>query len=682
MAKIGVFVCDCGNNIARTVDTPDVTRDAAEQNGVAFVENHKFMCSNPGQESFKKAIRDEGLDGCIVAACSPKMHEATFRNAAEAAGLNPFRVEIANIREHCSWVHDDKEIGTVKAKDLTKMMVERIKFNRPLERYLMPLTKRALIIGGGIAGIQAALDLGNAGYSVTIVEKEPSLGGNMARLSETFPTLDCSQCILTPKMVEVQNHPNITVHAYAEMEKLEGYIGNFRATIRQKAKSVIDSECTGCGECWEKCPFTAESEFDMNLNPRKLIYMPFPQAVPTVPVIDRENCPKFLKDSCGLCADVCGPDCIDFTQQDEIIEEEFGAVIVATGYKLMPNVYPEYGGTRPQHMTPKKLTKKLKKLQPRSTAGRLVDVINGMEFERLASASGPTGGEIRRPSDGKKPESIAFIACVGSRDCNKGVEYCSKICCMYTAKHTMLYNHSNHEGKAYVFYMDIRAGGKGYEEFINRAQSDGTEYIRGRVSRLSKKGDKILVKGADTLLGEALDIEVDMVVLATAMVPQEDAIDLAKVIGISYDQHGFYSEQHPKLMPVDSSTGGIYLAGACQGVKDIPETVAQASAAASKVMQLFSKEELQREPEVAIVDQEFCMNCWDCVTVCPYLAISREEKRDRNGNLQKMVATVNPGLCQGCGICNTVCRSKSISLQGYTDEQVYAQITAFDGAFV
>ncbi|MEJ1463182.1 MAG: 4Fe-4S dicluster domain-containing protein, partial [Candidatus Sedimenticola sp. (ex Thyasira tokunagai)] len=257
-----------------------------------------------------------------------------------------------------------------------------------------------------------------------------------------------------------------------------------------------------------------------------------------------------------------------------------------------------------------------------------------------------------------------------------------KICCMYTAKHTMLYNHSNHEGKAYVFYMDIRAGGKGYEEFINRAQSDGTEYIRGRVSRLSKKGDKILVKGADTLLGEALDIEVDMVVLATAMVPQEDAMDLAKVIGISYDQHGFYSEQHPKLMPVDSSTGGIYLAGACQGVKDIPETVAQASAAASKVMQLFSKEELQREPEVAIVDQEFCMNCWDCVTVCPYLAISREEKRDRNGNLQKMVATVNPGLCQGCGICNTVCRSKSISLQGYTDEQVYAQITAFDGAFV
>ena len=682
MAKIGVFVCQCGNNIARTVDTADVAQDASEQSGVVHVEDYKFMCSAPGQEMFKKAIKEHDLDGCIVSACSPKMHEATFRNAAEAAGLNPFKVEIANIREQCSWVHDDKEIGTAKSKDLTHMMIERIKHNRPLERYRMPMTKRALIVGGGIAGIQAALDLANAGTPVIIVEKEPSLGGNMARLSETFPTLDCSQCILTPKMVEVQNHPLITVRAYAELEKLEGYIGNFKATIRQKAKSVIDKDCTGCGDCWEKCPFTVESEFDMNLVKRKVIYIPFPQAVPTVPVIDRANCPKFIKDKCGLCAEVCAPDCIDFTQEDEIIQEDVGAIIVATGFKLMPNVYKEYGGVRPEHMIPKKMTKKQRDAQPRSTAGRLPDVINGLEFERLASASGPTGGEIRRPSDGKKPETVVFIACVGSRDCNKGVEYCSKICCMYTAKHTMLYNHSVHGGKAYVFYMDIRAGGKGYEEFINRAQSEGAEYIRGRVSRLSKKGDKILVKGADTLQGSAVEIEADMVVLATAMVPQDDAVDFAKTLGIGYDKHGFYSEQHPKLMPVDSSTGGIYLAGACQGVKDVPETVAQASAAASKVMQLFSKEELLREPEVAIVDQEHCMNCWDCVTVCPYLAISREEIKDRDGNLVKMAASVNPGLCQGCGLCNTVCRSKSIELQGYTDQQVYAQITAFEGAFV
>ncbi len=682
MAKIGVFVCDCGKNIARTVDTPDVAEWAREQHGVEFVENHKFMCSNPGQEAFKKAIKEKELDGCIVAACSPKMHENTFRNAAEAAGLNPFRVEIANIREQCSWVHDDQEIATAKTKDLTKMMVERIKFNRPLERYRMPLTKRTLVIGGGIAGIQASLDLANAGYPVTLVEREPSIGGNMARLSETFPTLDCSQCIMTPKMVEVANHPNITLYTYSELEKLEGYIGNFRATIRLKAKSVDASKCTGCGDCWEKCPFTVESEFDMHLTERKMIYIQFPQAVPTVPVIDRANCPKFEKDKCGLCADACEPKAIDFTQEDRIIQEDIGAIIVATGFKLMPNVYPEYGGIRPQHMIPKKMTKKLKKEQPRSTAGRLVDVINGLEFERLASASGPTGGEIRRPSDGKKPESIAFIACVGSRDCNKGVEYCSKICCMYTAKHTMLYNHSVHDGKAYVFYMDIRAGGKGYEEFINRAQREGTEYIRGRVSKLVKQGDKILVKGADTLLGQPVDLEVDMVVLATAMTPQEGADEMAKKLGISYDHYGFYSEQHPKLMPVDSSTGGIYLAGACQGVKDIPETVAQASAAASKVLQMFSKEELLREPEVAVVKQADCMNCWDCLTVCPYKAISQAELKDRNGNVIKLAASVNPGLCQGCGLCNTVCRSKSIELQGYTDQQVHAQITAFEGAFV
>ncbi|RKZ76127.1 MAG: disulfide reductase [Gammaproteobacteria bacterium] len=682
MAKIGVFVCQCGNNIARTVDTADVAEKTGELSGVAHVEDYKFMCSAPGQEMFKKAIKDNNLDGCIVSACSPKMHEATFRKAAEDAGLNPFKVEIANIREQCSWVHDDKEIATAKSKDITKMMVNRLKYNRPLERYKMPVTKRALIIGGGIAGIQAALDLANAQIPVSIVEREPSLGGNMARLSETFPTLDCSQCILTPRMVEVSNHPLISIHSYAELEKLDGYIGNFRATIRLKAKSVIEKDCTGCGECWEKCPFTVENEFDMGLSKRSVIYIPFPQAVPTVPVIDRENCPKFIKDKCGLCAKVCGQQCIDFTQQDRVIEEEFGAVIVATGFKLMPNVYKEYGGYRPPHMTPKKLTAKIRKTLPRSTAGRLVDVINGLEFERLASASGPTGGEIRRPSDGKVPETVVFIACVGSRDCNKGVEYCSKICCMYTAKHTMLYQHNVHHGKSYVFYMDIRAGGKGYEEFINRAQSENANYVRGRVSRLSKKGDKILVKGADTFTGHALEIEADMVVLATAMVPQEDAMGVAKNLGISYDQHGFFSEQHPKLMPVDSSTGGIYLAGACQGVKDIPETVAQASAAASKVMQLFSREELEREPEVAIVDEKNCMNCWDCVTVCPYNAIDRTEITNRQGQFLKWAAKVNPGLCQGCGLCNTVCRSKSIELEGYTDQQVYAQITAFEGAFV
>ncbi|MCP4043664.1 MAG: CoB--CoM heterodisulfide reductase iron-sulfur subunit A family protein, partial [Gammaproteobacteria bacterium] len=460
MAKVGVFVCQCGNNIARTVDTAEVAKDASEQSGVEHVEDYKFMCSAPGQEMFKQAIKERGLDACIVTACSPKMHEATFRKAAEDAGLNPFKVEIANIREQCSWVHDDKEIGTVKSKDLTRMMIGRIKHNRPLERYTIPLTKRTLIVGGGIAGVQASLDLANAGIPVSIVEREPSLGGNMARLSETFPTLDCSQCILTPKMVEVSNHPLITIYTYAELEQLDGFIGNFRATIRQKAKSVVEKDCTGCGACWEKCPFSAEGEFDMGLAKRKIIYVPFPQAVPTVPVIDRANCPKFLKDKCGLCAEACGPKCIDFTQQDEIIEEEIGAIIVATGFKLMPNVYREYGGHRPSHMTPKKITKKIAKSLPRSSAGRLVDVINGLEFERLASASGPTGGEIRRPSDGKKPETVVFIACVGSRDCNKGVEYCSKICCMYTAKHTMLYHHSVHGGKSYVFYMDIRAGGK------------------------------------------------------------------------------------------------------------------------------------------------------------------------------------------------------------------------------
>lgn len=677
MPKIGVFICKCGKNIARTVDTDKVAEEVAQIDGVSVVEGYRFLCSAPGQETFKKSIKEHGLDGCVISACSPKMHESTFRNAAEAAQLNPYLVEVANIREQCSWVHHDMEAATEKSTDLIRMMVERVKHNRPLERYHMPLTKRALVIGGGIAGIQAALDIANAGMPVDLVERQPSLGGNMARLSETFPTLDCSQCILTPRMVEVANHPLITLHTYSEVEKLEGFIGNFRATVRHKAKSVVAKDCTGCGECWEKCPFTVESEFEMGLNKRKLIYVPFPQAVPMVPVIDRENCPKILKDRCGLCAEVCGPGCIDFKQEDDVVQLDVGAVVVATGFKLMPNVYNEYGGTRPAHMTPKKMNAKERKMLPRSSAGRLVDVINGLEFERLASASGPTGGEILRPSDGKPPKTVVFIACVGSRDCNKGVEYCSKICCMYTAKHTILYNHSVPDGQAYVFYMDIRAGGKGYEEFINRAQKEGSRYVRGRVSRLSKKGDQILVKGADTLSGQPVEVLADMVVLATAMTPQEDASSMAKLLGISYDKYGFYSEQHPKLMPVDSSTGGIFLAGACQGVKDIPETVAQASAAASKVLQLFSREELLREPEVAVVDQAHCMNCWECVTVCPYQAIQPEELKDRKGATLKWAAKVNPGLCHGCGLCNTVCRSKSIELHGYTNQQVYAQITAF-----
>src|SRR3972149_6370815 len=623
MPRIGVFVCQCGNNIAATVDTKKVAEEMSQIPGVVYTCDYKFMCSSPGQEMLKQAIKEQNLDGVIVSACSPHMHEKTFRKASEAAGLNPYQCEITNIREQCSWVHHDptKAVGTVKSIDLTRMTIQRLKKNQPLKKIKIPVKKKALVIGGGIAGIQAALDIAEGGREVILVEKEPSIGGNMARLSETFPTMDCSQCILTPKMVEAE----------------------------------LNERCTGCGECIEKCPFKVSSGFELGLNKRKVIYTPFPQSVPNVPVIDAPNCPKIQKDKCGACAIVCGPKCIDFKMEDKLVTEEVGAIVVATGYQLMPNErFGEYG------------------------YGRIKDVISGLQFERLASSSGPTGGEIRRPSDGKVPQSVVFIQCVGSRDEKKGVSYCSKICCMYTAKHTMLYKHKVHDGQSYVFYMDIRAGGKRYEEFVRRAiEHDGAMYLRGRVSRVYEKDGKVIVQGADTLSGNQVEIEADMVVLATALVSRDGADSLAQKLGIGYDKYKFYNEYHPKLKPVETVTAGIFLAGTCAGPMDIPESVSMGSAAASKVLALFSNDQMAREPITANVNRTTCNGCWDCLVACPYSAIEEDAVKNRQGIVLKMLAKVNEGVCQGCGVCVAACRSKSIDLRGYTDEQVYAALAAF-----
>ena len=657
MPRIGVFVCQCGNNIEGTVDTNKVSEDMKNLPGVVYSRNYKFMCSSPGQEMLKTAIKEHRLDGVIVSACSPHMHEKTFRKASEAAGLNPFRCEIANIREQCSWVHHDKtkKTGTVKSIDLTRMAVERLKRNKPLKKINIPVTKRALVIGGGIAGIQAALDIADGGRDVILVEKEPSIGGNMARLSETFPTMDCSQCILTPKMVEVELHEKIKLYAYSEIEKVDGYIGNFTVRIRKKAKYVNEDLCTGCGECVEKCPFKADSEFELGLNKRKVIYTPFPQSVPNIPVIDAPNCPKIQKDKCGACAVVCGPKAIDFKQTDTVVEEKVGAIIVATGYELMPNErFGEYG------------------------YGKFKDVISGMQFERLASSSGPTGGNILRPSDGKVPKTIVFIQCVGSRDEKKGVSYCSKVCCMYTAKHTMLYKHKVPDGQSYTFYMDIRSAGKRYEEFVRRAiEKDGAMYLRGRVSRVYERDGHVMVCGADTLSDSQVEIEAGMVVLATAIVSRKGADILARKLGIGYDRYNFYNEYHPKLRPVETVTAGIYLAGACMGPMDIPESVSMGSAVAGKVLSLFSAEEMAREPIVANVNERVCNACWDCVTACPYSAIEKFSVKDRQGEAVRTHAKVNEGVCQGCGVCVAACRSKAIDLAGYTDEQVFSAINAF-----
>lgn len=662
MSRIGVFICHCGENISGTVDVAKVAKEASEIEGVAYSVDYKYMCSDPGQTLIKQAVKDKGLTGVVVAACSPRMHEPTFRRACNEAGLNPFLCEMANLREHCSWVHEKSDATTEKASSLVRMLIEKVKLNHPLNDIKVPVTKTALVIGGGIAGIQASLDIANMGHKVILIEKEPSIGGHMSQLSETFPTLDCSQCILTPRMVEVAQHSNITLYTYAELESLSGFIGNFKAKIRKKTKSIDEKLCTGCGLCTTKCPNKKiPSEFNEGLGLRSAIYVPFPQAVPNKPVIDKSNCTYYTKGKCRVCEKLCPTQAIRFDQPDEILDVEVGAIVLATGFTVKkPDFFPEYG------------------------YGKYADVITGLQFERLASASGPTFGEIRRPSDGKVPQKIVFVACAGSRDPAKGIPYCSKICCMYTAKHAMLYQHKVHGGESYVFYMDIRAAGKNYDEFVRRAiEEDGVKYVRGRVSRVYEKNGKLIVKGADTLLGgRPVDIEADMVVLATAGVSNEGAEDLAQKLHVSYDPYKFFAEAHPKLKPVETNTAGIYLVGACQAPKDIPETVGQASGAAAKVAGLFSKDEMTREPLIAFVNRSAppvfstCVGCFMCQTACPYQAIEREEIKDRSGKIIKTVARVNPGLCQGCGTCVAFCRSKSIDIQGYSSEQMYAEVMA------
>ncbi len=663
--KIGVFICYCGENIGRTVDCAAVAEASGRLPGVVCSVDYKYMCSDPGQNLIKNAIKEQKLDAVVVGSCSPHMHEKTFRKACADSGLNPFLCEIANLREHCSWVHEDIVEGTKKAIDLVRIAVERVKKNAPLSPIQVPVTKKALVIGGGISGIQASLDIANAGFDVVLVEKQPSIGGHMSQLSETFPTLDCSQCILTPRMVEVYQHPRIKLLTYSEVENVEGFIGNFKVTIRKKARSIDESKCTGCGLCVQKCPIKkkAYNEFEEGLAFRPAVYVPFPQAVPNIPVIDRTVCTYYQTGKCQMCVKVCGREAIKFDQEDTLITENIGAIVVATGYKLYtidkkPDAqeikgYGEYG------------------------YGKYKDVVDGLQFERIASASGPTSGEILRPSDNSVPKKIVFIQCVGSRDESKGFSYCSKICCMYTAKHAMLYKHKVHDGEAYVFYMDIRAGGKGYDEFVRRAiEEDNVKYIRGRVSRIYEENGKYIVKGEDTIAGMPVVIDADMVVLATAITAQPDAVKLAQTVGMSYDKYGFYNEVHPKLRPVEVSTAGVFLAGACQAPKDIPESVAMASAAASKSLVLFGSDLLEREPTVAKVNESICAGCFYCQKVCAYNAIERKEIKDRQGNIVKVIASVNSGLCQGCGTCNAVCPSKSVELVGFNDEQIYAQINA------
>lgn len=659
MQRIGVFVCHCGSNIAATVDVKKVVEMALQESGVFHAEDYPYMCSEAGQSRIAAAIREKGLTGIVVCSCSPRMHETTFRKAAEKAGINPYLVEIANIREHCSWIHKDMEEATRKAVILMRAAVAKVHLDAPLSAGESRVIKRALVIGGGIAGIQTALDIADAGYKVDIVEKSPSIGGRMSQLDKTFPTLDCSACILTPKMVEEAAHENITIHTYSEVEKVSGFVGNFTVDIRKKARYVDLNKCTGCGVCQEKCPSKKTlNEFNRGLNTRTAIYTPFAQAIPNVPVIDTASCIKMKTGKCGICEKFCQAGAIDYTQTDEIVTEQYGAIVVATGFDTIKlDKYGEYAYNESK------------------------DVITSLELERIMNAAGPTGGHLERLSDGKAPKEIVFIQCVGSRCADsRGKPYCSKICCMYTAKHAMLIRDKYPNTNVTVFYIDVRTPGKNFDEFYRRAVEDyGVNYIKGQVGKVAPQSDgSLLVQGVDLLENKQILKKADMVVLATAIEPNPDVRKIATMLTASIDTNSFLTEAHPKLRPVESPTAGVFLSGVCQGPKDIPETVAQAGAAAVKVIGLLAKDKLKTNPCTAKPDELRCNGCSQCANVCPYGAISYENRQvnDHGIREERRVAVVNSALCQGCGACTVTCPSGAMDLQGFSNRQIIAEVDA------
>ena len=645
--KIGVYVCHCGSNIAGTVDVEELTDFAQKQGAVVVARNYKFMWSEPGQALIANDIEELGLNRVVVTACSPRMHEPTFRHVCQTAGLNPYQLHMPNIREQCSWVH--KNGATGKAKALVSAAIPRAYHLEPLERREVLVTPAVLVVGGGIAGIQAALKVADAGHKVYLVERDPSIGGHMIQLDKTFPTLDCSACILTPRMAAVKAHPDIELMTYSEVVGVQGFVGNFRVTIRRKPRYVDESLCTGCGICQEKCPWTADSEFDCDLGRRKAIYTPFPQAVPNVPVIDPEHCVYIQKEGkCGACLKFCERGAIDFKQTEETVEVEVGAIIVATGYDLMdPSAISRLGYKR------------------------YPNVITSMEFERLCSATGPTGGRL--VVNGQEPKSVAIIHCVGSRD-QKYHAYCSRVCCMYGLKFAHLIKEKIEDAQVYEFYIDMRCYGKGFEEFFQRAASEGVTFIRGRPSQVSdlalkpEEEGKLVVLCENTLVGAVMRVPVDMVILCPAMEPRPDAKEVARLFNLNQGADGFLLERHAKLDPVATANDGVFIVGCAQGPKDIPDTVAQALAGAAEALALIDRGRVELEAATAYVNEAACSGCKVCVTLCPYSAITFSEA--------EKLSNINEALCKGCGVCVAACPAGAIVGRHFTDQQILAEIGA------
>jgi heterodisulfide reductase subunit A len=646
--RIGVYVCHCGLNIAGSVDCAEVVKFAATLPHVVLAQDNRYMCSDQGQEGIKKDIKEHRLNRVVVASCSPRLHEPTFRKACEDAGLNKYLFEMANIREHCSWVHlYDREAATEKAKDLVKMAVAKATLLEPAEEIEVPINRKALIIGGGVAGIQAALDLADTGYKVYLVEKEPSIGGMMARIDKTFPTMDCSICILAPKMSDVGHHPNIELLANSEVSEVKGYIGNFHVKVLKKPRYVT-KDCTACGECVKVCPIVAPNEFDVGLASRHAIYTPFAQAVPATYVIDMNLC--LNKDGvvvCDKCMKACERQAVKYEMKPETVELEVGTIIVATGADVFdPSVLPNYG------------------------YGKFPDVITSLEFERLINAGGPSHGHLLRPSDMQIPKRVAFIQCVGSRSDRNERLYCSNVCCMNTIKDSLLIKEHWPDTEIYVFYVDIRAYGKGFEDLYMRARQAGVVFIRGLPAEIKedKRTHNLWLMGENTLQSELYKVNVDMAILSVGLEARKDSEMIQRLLTLSRNTDGFFLEAHPKLRPVDAATGGIFFAGCAESPKDIKDSVTQASAAAARAGILMAKGKVTVEAITPIAFPDKCKACGLCTKVCPYNAITLNKELKR--------ISVIEAACGGCGTCSAECPFGALTQSHFTDDQILAQIDA------
>jgi heterodisulfide reductase subunit A len=642
--RIGVYICRCATSIADSVDVDQLREFASRLPSVVVARGCDAGCSEQGQNIIKEDIRNLRLDRVVVAACSPHMHESTFRRACRDAGLNPYLFQIANISEQCSWARRNGYAH--KAKALLQAAVRRAYYLEPLQSTEVSVNPNVLVIGGGIAGIQAALKVADSGHKVYLVEREPSIGGRMMQLDKVFPTLEDSSYILSPKMAAVACHPCIQLMTYSEVVDVSGRVGNFRVKIRRKPHYVDESKCTGCGVCVANCPLKRPSEFDLGLGKRKIIYTSFSQAVPNIPVIDRDSCLYFDRGTCRVCERLCEHRAIDFDQQERIEEIEVGAIIVATGYDLFePSPMSQYGYKR------------------------LGNVLTSLEFERMCSATGPTGGAIRL-NDGAAPERVAIVHCVGSRDKNY-FDYCSRVCCMNALKYSLLTREKTN-ADVFQFYIDMHCSGKGFEEFYRHASERGSRFVRGEVVEVTDQAitaeerGKLIVVAEDTLLGRRIRIPVDMVILCPAMKPRRDTEEVARLLGLARGADGFFVERQPKVEPTATSSNGVFAVGCAQGPKDITNTIAQASAAAAEVLAMINGGKVEIEATSAAVNESLCSGCKVCLALCPYDAISFIK--------DKRVCQISDVECKGCGVCVAGCPAGAISANQFTDKQILAEI--------